>query len=86
MQLVDGDGQRRLVCRDVVAGGVADEQDRDAGLVEDLGGVHVVRREHRPLAPLALHRVQVGDAHLRGDGAAAAPVAVGESPARLPEP
>ena len=38
-QLVDGDRQRRLVAVDVVRRGVADEQHRDAGLVEGRGGV-----------------------------------------------
>ena len=72
--LLDGDRNRCLVGEDVVAGGVAHEQHRDAGLVENLGGVLLVRREHRPaLAPL-LHRLEPGDAHLlqRAGGAPAA--------------
>ena len=39
-EVVDGDRERRVVAEDVVAGGVADEQEVDAGLVEDR------RREH----------------------------------------
>ena len=34
-ELVDRDRQRRVVAEHVVAGGVADEQEVDAGLVED---------------------------------------------------
>ena len=67
-QLVDGDGDGVVVAVDVVAGGVADEQDRDAGLVEDLRGVAIVGGEHRPaLAPL-LHLGEVVEAGALGAG------------------
>ena len=62
-EVVDGDRHRGLEAVDVVAGAVAHEQHGDAGLVEDLGGVHVVGREHRPLLAPFLHLQQVGDAH-----------------------
>ena len=50
-QLVDGDRQGGLVAEDVVGGRVADQQHRDAGLVEDRGGVLVVQVSIGP--PLA---------------------------------
>ena len=61
-QLVDGHRQRRLVAEDVVGGRVADEQHRDAGLVEDLRGVLVVGGQHREALAALLHRAQVVDA------------------------
>ncbi len=62
-ELVDGDRQGGLVAVDVVRGGVADEQHRDAGLVEGGRGVHVVGGEHRPLLAALLHLAQVVGAH-----------------------
>jgi hypothetical protein len=54
-EVVDRDRHGGLEAVDVIARGVADEQDRDAGLVEDLRGVHVVGGEHRPLLAVGLH-------------------------------
>src|SRR5690606_10331611 len=48
-----------LVAVDVVGGRVADQQDRDAGAVEDGRGVLVVRGEHRPPLAALLGRQQV---------------------------
>ena len=58
-QLVDRDGERGLVAVDVVRRTVADEQHLDAGLVEDLRGVHVVRGQHREALTALLHLAQV---------------------------
>src|SRR5690606_41872756 len=53
-ELVDGDGQRRVVAEDVVAGGVADEQEIDAGTVEDRRRELVVARETGDLDAVGL--------------------------------
>ncbi len=62
-EVVDGDRDRRLEAVDVVARRVADEQDGDPRLVEDLRGVHVVGGEHRPALSPLLHLPQVRDAN-----------------------
>ena len=60
-QLVDRHRQGVVVAVDVVGGRVPDEQHRDAGLVEDLRGVHVVGGEHRPPLAAFLELPQVMD-------------------------
>ena len=60
-QFVHRHRQRGVVPVDVVRGGVADQQYRDAGLVEQLGRVHVVCGEHRPRLAAVLQLLQVVD-------------------------
>ena len=60
-QLVDRHRDRVVVAVHVVGRRIADEQHRDARLVEDLRGVHVVGGEHRPPLPALLHLPQVVD-------------------------
>ncbi len=55
-ELVDGDRERRVVAEHVVAGGVADQQEVDARLVEDRGGELVVAREPGDLDALLASR------------------------------
>ena len=58
-QVVDRHGQGRVVAEHGVARRVSDEQEVDAGLVEDLGGEHVVGREARDLDALLLRPGEV---------------------------
>jgi hypothetical protein len=67
-QLVDRDRQRRCVAIDVVGRRVADQQHRNAGLVEDLCRVLVVGGEHGPLLTVALPLLQVMRTHLANVG------------------
>ena len=76
-QLVDRHRQRGLVAEHVVARRVADEQEVDAGLVEDARGELVVAREPRDLDALALRVLEVARAHaLRATGCRGAAVRV----------
>ncbi len=59
-------GQGRVVAENVVAGGVADEQEVDAGLVEDGCREHVVAREPGDLDPVLLRVLEVTGADLLG--------------------
>ncbi len=63
-QLVDGDRDRRVVAEDRVAGGVADEQEIDARLVEDARRQEVVAGEPGDLDPRLLGPLEVPRAHL----------------------
>ena len=70
-QLLGGHRHGGVVAEHGVAGGVADEQDGHARLVEDPRRVHVVGREHRPPLAARLHLLEVvhaGAATLRGSG------------------
>jgi hypothetical protein len=61
-QLVDRDRDGRVVPEDVVGGGVADQEHRDAGLVEHAGRGEVVGGEHRPPLTRVLPLLEVVDA------------------------
>ena len=65
-QVIEPHRHGRLVAEHVVAGGVADEQHRDAGLVEDLGAEHVVGRQHPPAFAAFLCCLQVAHRHAPG--------------------
>ena len=69
--VVHGDRDGGVVAQVAVAHRVADEQDGDAGVVEDRGGHRVVRGEHRPLLAALLGGGDVvhGDAAGTGGGA-----------------
>ena len=74
-QLVDRDGHRGVVPEDRIAGRVADEQEVDARLVEDLGRQRVVAGESGDLDPVLLGPLEMADADsLEGRIAGAAPV------------
>jgi len=60
-ELVHGDREGRVVAVDDVRGRVADEQDRDPGLVEDPGGEGVVGGQHGPALAAGLGGGQVAD-------------------------
>ena len=60
-QLVDGDRNGGVVAVDDVRRRVADEQDRDAGLVEHPRCRVVVGRQHRPALAAILRDLQVAD-------------------------
>ena len=68
---------------DVVAGGVADEQEIDARAIEDPGGEHVVARQPGDLDPLLLRVLEVPRAHaLRSAGCRGTAVGVLLGPRR----
>ena len=65
--LVDGQRDGGVAAVDDVGGGVADEQNVDAGVVEDAGGHHVIGRQGGNLLAVALGCLEVARAHA-GDG------------------
>jgi hypothetical protein len=60
-EVIDGHRDRGVVPEHDHAGRVADEQHRDPGLVEDVGGERVVGGEHRPLLTAGLGGRDVAD-------------------------
>ena len=69
-ELVQGDRDRRVVTEDDHPGRVADQEHRDARLVEDVRGQRVVRGEHGPLLAAGLGLGQVADGYPAGGAAA----------------
>ena len=76
-------GHGRVVPEVAVARRVADQQHRDAGLVEDGGGHRVVGGEHRPLLAALLGGGEVADGDAAGALAAVQRLAAGRSPAAV---